>query len=348
MKLLRTHPFFIKLLNREYWPMWATYFPVFFYYLYLSLRARSFFWFSATNPSIETGGMLGESKINILNRIPKEYKPVSLFIPKQMPFEKVQKLMEAERIDFPMVMKPDIGERGLLVEKIGTKEALKHYFNKNDIDFIIQPFVEYKVELAIMYYLVPNENRAKVFSVCKKQFLGFKGDGISTLRQLIMNDSRAILQLDKLEKRFADKMDTIIPKDERLELEPIGNHSRGTMFLDARDIIDEQLEKVVYHIGKQVEGVYFGRFDLRTRSIEDLKQGKHIAILEINGVGAEPAHIYDPQYSLWNTWKDLLRQWSIMFKVAKHNHKTLGIPYMSLKEAKERWKVLKEYRANLN
>jgi len=54
-----------KITHWEYWPFELVYFPVVLYYFWLSIRARSFFFFSASNPSIETGGMLGESKFGI-------------------------------------------------------------------------------------------------------------------------------------------------------------------------------------------------------------------------------------------------------------------------------------------
>jgi hypothetical protein len=62
--------FWTRLTNWEYWPFSVIYFPVFFYWLWLSVKARSLFFFSAANPSIESGGMLGESKYRILKNVP--------------------------------------------------------------------------------------------------------------------------------------------------------------------------------------------------------------------------------------------------------------------------------------
>lgn len=328
--------------------MWATYFPVIFYYLYLSFRAKSFFFFTATNPGIETGGMLGESKKGILEKIPTKYKPKSPFIQKDTPFEKVLEILKNQAINFPIVAKPDVGERGTLVEKLNTPNDLKAHLDKNNINYIIQPFIDYELELAIMYWRMPNEKQSKIYSITQKKFLSFTGNGKNTLRELILNSPRAILQYDKLQERFDHIMDEILPKGKIIELEPIGNHCRGTMFIDGNKLINKKLEQVISDIALNIDEVYFGRFDLKCKSIEDLEKGEHIAILELNGVGAEPAHIYDPNAKLLSIYKTLLGQWKIMFDIAMFNHQKRNVSFMTTKEIWAFWKNLKKYHKTLN
>lgn len=347
-KLIRTNPFFIKLFNKEFWPMWATYFPVLPYYLYLATKARSFFFFTAANPSIETGGMLGESKIAILDMIADEYKPISLLIKSKTSLEKVLEMMQEQKISFPIVVKPNIGERGLLVEKIDNKQDLAKHINENDIEYIIQPFIAYKEEYAIMYYRFPNEKEGKITSICRKKFLAVVGNGKSTLQELIWQQPRAILQWKKLQQDFtANELNEIIPNEEEKELVLIGNHSRGTTFLNDNHHIDKSLELVFDKITNDMTDVYFGRYDLKCLSMAEMKKGNHIQIMEFNGVGAEPAHIYDPNYPFFNIWRDLLNQWSIVFKIATSVHKDHDVPYMSISEMKAYWKDLKAYKAGL-
>jgi hypothetical protein len=57
-------------------------------------------------------------------------------------------------------------------------------------------------------------------------------------------------------------------------LEPIGNHCRGTIFRDKGDLISDPLCEVFDTISKSIEGFYYGRFDLRVRSMEDLIKGE--------------------------------------------------------------------------
>jgi len=45
-------PFFMRLFHWEFWPFNLVYFPVFFYYAFLAVKARSLFFFYAANPTI--------------------------------------------------------------------------------------------------------------------------------------------------------------------------------------------------------------------------------------------------------------------------------------------------------
>ena len=59
-KRIKSTPFMIKLLHWEYWPFEVIYAIPFLYWVYLSARAGSFFFFRAANPAIPNGGMFGE------------------------------------------------------------------------------------------------------------------------------------------------------------------------------------------------------------------------------------------------------------------------------------------------
>ncbi|MCX7744466.1 MAG: D-alanine--D-alanine ligase [Flavobacteriales bacterium] len=339
----KDHPFFIKLLHWEYWPFAIVYFPVFFYYAWLCIRARALWFFSAANPGIETGGMLGETKTPILQMVPDEFKPKTIFPAAQSTLHEIKQMMADAGIEYPIIAKPDRGERGLLVERITSDEQLEAYIKKLSIPFIIQEFVTFKEEFAILYYILPGETIGRVASVTVKEFLKAKGDGKSTLEELILKNQRAILQWEKLVRKFGHRFKEVLAEGEELELEPIGNHVRGTKFLDGSYLIDEQLNQVFHRITSRLNGVYYCRYDLKCTSIEDLKQGKNIRIVEVNGVGAEPAHIYDPNYKILQAWKDIFRLWDAIFIIARHNHQQ-GVPYMTTKQVLNQWKLIRKYR----
>jgi len=81
---------FIKVTNWEYWPFEIVQAPAFFYWLWLSLRARSLFFFSASNPGIVMGGMFGESKFEVLEKLPTKIKPQTILISVPSSFEDVE------------------------------------------------------------------------------------------------------------------------------------------------------------------------------------------------------------------------------------------------------------------
>lgn len=339
----KSRPFFTKLLHWEYWPFGVVYFPVFFYYLWLSIRARSLWFFNAANPGIETGGMLGESKTPILDMVPDAYKPITISVNPGIRLQELKKWLSASGIQYPIIAKPDRGERGLMVERINSDNALDAYLHKMPYPFLIQEYVDYKEEFGVLYYILPGEKRGRVVSVVMKEFLKVRGDGKSTMQQLIEQSPRALLHWNKLVHKFGHRFDEVLPMGEELELEPIGNHVRGTKFINGNRIIDDQLHEVFAHITNQLHGIYYCRFDLRCTNVDDLKAGKNIRIVEINGVGAEPAHIYDPDYRIADAWKDMFRLWDAIYSIARDNHKK-GVPYMTTREIIQQWNKVKKYR----
>ena len=74
------HPFIIRLFKWEYWSFHAVYFLVYPVWLFLCLRSRSLFFFSASNPSIENGGVLMESKKKIYDLLPPEFYPKTILV----------------------------------------------------------------------------------------------------------------------------------------------------------------------------------------------------------------------------------------------------------------------------
>ena len=172
----------------------------------------------------------------------------------------------------------------------------------------------------------------------QKVFLKIKGDGKSTLRSLIKHSERGQYYQELLEARFADQIDDVLPIDEEMTLVEIGNHCKGATFFNRNSLINEQLVDTFDEISHQIEGFYFGRYDLRCASIEDLYAGK-VKIVELNGTNSEPAHIYDPDMPLFKAYRFMFHHWKTIFRIGTGNHK-LGVPYMPLKEA---WRVTRSH-----
>ncbi|MFM8738943.1 MAG: hypothetical protein ACKOC0_01925, partial [Cytophagales bacterium] len=160
-----------------------------------------------------------------------------------------------------------------------------------------------------------------------------------TLQQLIMANDRTMLQWKILQEKYQPHLATILPAGENLELVSIGNHCLGTTFINANHLITPRLCASFDSISKQIKGFYFGRFDLRCATLQDLENG-NVKIVELNGCGAEPAHIYHPHASLWAGLRDLIYHWQNMYIVSKQNHQR-GVPYLSFAEGKKIYKTFK-------
>lgn len=327
--------------------MWAANLPLTFIVVYFALRARRPFFFSAVNPVIETGGMWGESKFNILQRIPDSHVPPTIFVKKGTDFQQVvRKMQEVGLVDWPVIAKPDIGERGLLVTKIKDEAHLRDYLSKNQINFLLQGFVEMPLELAVMCHRLPGSPRATVTSICVKETLKVTGDGLSTIRQLMERSDRASFQIERFELEKPDLMRQVLPLGEILELEPIGNHCRGTMFLNGNGHIDPQLTKAFEAVLSEMDGIHYGRFDMKCQSIEHLRSTGEFKAVEFNGIGAEPAHIYDPQYPVWKKYRDIYRHWSVIFKIYRIQAANQVEP-MTFREGIESLKTYSLYKKSL-
>jgi hypothetical protein len=332
--------FYIKLTNWEYWPFGIVQGPFFLYWLWYSIKTRSLFFFSASNPSILTGGMFGESKFDVLRLVPDELKPKGILVKFPVTRNTVIKLIEENGFSLPVIFKPDLGERGWMVKRIKQEQDIDDYLSQIKVDFIIQELVDLPLEFGVFYVRIPNEERGNVTSITGKEFLSITGDGTATLQQLILRQDRARLQWDALRKQYYGRANEIIAKGEKMELVSIGNHCLGTKFLNANHFITPELNTSFDRIGKRIDHFYFGRFDLRCSSIEDLQKG-NVKILELNGCGAEPAHIYHPGASLKEALKVLHRHWKNLYQISAINH-SRGAAYLSFREGRE---IFKRFRA---
>jgi hypothetical protein len=150
-----------------------------------------------------------------------------------------------------------------------------------------------------------------------KEFLTVTGDGHSTIEALMQQSDRARFQIAAIRSRLGDgAMQEVLPKNQKRLLEPIGNHCRGTRFIDVNHKITPQLNAVFDKIATQIDGFYYGRFDLKVKSWEDLYAGQNIKIVELNGVAAEPAHIYDSDHKLLRAYQQVAKHWRIMADIA--------------------------------
>ena len=332
--------FFIRLRSWEYWPFGIVQFPVFIYWLWLSLRARSLVFFSASNPTVVLGGMFGESKFDLLKRVPEHLKPRTIFIKWPVTVEELEHLIAKHNFRWPMIFKPDLGERGFMVKRISSLHEMEDYIRRINTDFIIQEYVDLPVECGVFYTRYPDEPYGRVTSLVLKEMLAVTGDGTSNVEELILREDRARLQYERLQRSHNGVLKHVLPSGHKLELNPIGNHCLGTKFIDGGEHISEELSASFDQICKQLDKFYFGRIDLRCASLEHLRRGE-VQILEVNGCGAEPGHIYHPGFPLFKAVGVLFTHWRAIYDISTQNRRR-GHPYTSLKDGLNIYRRFKE------
>ena len=90
------------------------------------------------------------------------------------------------------------------------------------------------------------------------------------------------------------------------------------------------LEKRISHWADQLPGFYYGRFDVKYKDWDSLLAGKDFSLMEINGVNAEPTHIYQPGYGLFKAYRDIFSHMKIIYEISEQN-RTLGVQPKRLK-----------------
>ena len=328
--------------NWEFWPFYVTNVVTFVYVLYTGLvKYRRATLFTLTNPAIKPdSGFIGERKSAIFKGLRQEYvgrwRLVGAANTMQDRLDLLHSFMADHSLDYPIVLKPDAGQRGQGVKICPDLETARHWLEQAERDYLIMEYLPGE-EFGVFYYRLPDQPRGRIFSINRKKLLDVVGDGKSTLEELILRDERAVCMAPMFfENLEADLLD-IIPEGQTRQLGQVGTHSRGSLFLDGADLISPELLERVERIVENYSGFYFGRFDFKAPSEEDLREGKNLKVIELNGLTSEATHIYDPKNSIFYAWKTLIDQWSIAFEIAEANLKK-GLQPMPLAEFISHWR----------
>ncbi|NNG01050.1 MAG: alpha/beta fold hydrolase [Desulfobacteraceae bacterium] len=309
----------------EFWPPYIFYLPVVGYILYLTLKHGNPTLFTAANPSIPNGsGFLGESKSRILDGLndSSEYLPHYDIVKRQLPFHekitRVESFLTNNGSHYPIVLKPDIGQRGKGVAIARSITDVNDFFATSEHDTIVQEYVDGH-EYGVFYYRYPGSTKGKILSITDKKLLTVEGDGHLSLEQLILKHERALCMAPTHFTKHRHQLYRIIDAGEIVPLVELGTHSLGALFLDGSHVLTPKLEAKIDGISKSFKGFYFGRYDIRTPVVEDFKAGRNFKILELNGVTAEATHIYDPKNSIFAAYQMLFKQWRIAFDIGAIN-----------------------------
>src|SRR5439155_9300705 len=131
----------------------------------------------------------------------------------------------------------------------------------------------------------------------------------SILEQLIDAHPKAYMIAKEYKHKHKAALHNVIPANEIYYLNELGNHNRGARFINLQNQIDDALLNIADLINLKSKHFYYGRYDIKTTSLDDLKRGKNIYILEFNGVGSEPNHIYDIGLSYKQAIKIIAEHW---------------------------------------
>lgn len=279
---------------------------------------------------------MGESKSGILRGLPVDSVARWSLVGD---VRQAEEFMQRASLSWPVVLKPDVGERGTGVAIVRSPAEMDAYCHGLDQPIMIQEYVA-GVEFGVFYCRRPDELCGRILSITEKRFPTVVGDGETTLERLILRDPRAVCAAATYLAGHTDAQTRVPVAGETVGLVELGSHCRGAIFLDGRQHWTPMLEQRVDEISRRYAGFYFGRYDIRAASIEDFRAGR-FSVIELNGVAAEPAHIYDPRVNLWSAYAALARHWQLAFQIGAANRRLGAAPLSAGELVQLAWKRIR-------
>jgi hypothetical protein len=305
----------------EVWHWFAKYIILGPAWLWFCLKARSFWFFTPSNPTISFGGFIGESKSEIYRQLPSDKYPRSVFVSPKEDFNEILESLTLTKLSFPLAVKPDVGMMGFMFRKVNSIEQLRQYHQCIPVRYVIQEHVDFPLEVSVFYYRFPNEERGHITGFIRKEFMQVIGDGVKDLETLIREYPRATYRLKELRSKHESHLKNVIPAGQSYYLSYALNLSRGGRLISLEHEKDDRLLHVFDQLSKHTGAFFYGRYDIKCRSIDELKKGNEFSILEYNGCGAEPHHVYGNGFSFVKACGVLIHHWRILYKISQMNRR---------------------------
>jgi len=319
----------------EFWPDWLFYFPVAAHWIALGLRHRGFMLPTAANPAITAGGLCGESKCEILDQVRGPARNLlaryTRVVAAPDGLATAEAARQAAAIEYPVVAKPDIGCNGTGVRLLRGCDDLARYLKAFPAgeSIVLQEFVAEEGEAGIFYVRHPDEPVGRITSITLKHAPLVTGDGVSTLRQLVLADPRAGRVPHLYLPRLAHRLHEVPRPGERVRLVFVGNHCKGSIFEDGSPLATRALAASFERIARSMPDFHFGRIDVRFAALSDLLHGAAFRIIEINGAGSEATHVWDPRTTLCGAWLAQFQHYGTAFRIGAANrargHRPCGL-----------------------
>lgn len=336
-----------KLTHWESWHYHAKYIPLLPAWLWYCLRSRSLWFFTTSNPGLTFGGMEGETKEEMYRQMPPGTYPNTIYISPSSAITDVEQRISDSNINYPLAVKPNVGMMGFMFRKIDSAEDLNKYHQKIPVPYLIQDLIEYPLEVSVFYYRFPDESKGVISGFLKKESPFVTGDGVSTLWKLIQALPAVRFKHNEMRLRHYKKLDLVFPKGEEFHLSNASNRSQGSKMVGLQHEIDDKLLHLFDRISHYSGQFFYGRYDIKCVSVNDLKEGKNFSILEFNGSGSGTQHVYGNGNNIFQACHIILQHWKMLYKISKYNNEQ-GVPYWRflrglkfLRNAKKNLKMLK-------
>jgi len=195
---------------------------------------------------------------------------------------------------------------------------------------MLQQLIPFDGEAGVFYVRPPRERRGQIFSLSLSEPSQVVGDGRSTLRALIIANRCAARSRELHLNAQRERLDWVPRCGESVPLAFARSHRLGATLRDGRQCITPTMLARFDEIADGIHNFCFGRFDVRFRDLDEFQRGEAFQIVEINGVGAEATHIWDPSSHLQDAYRTLFCQFRLAFQIG-HMNRERGFKPIGLK-----------------
>lgn len=306
----------------EQLPKWLNLIPMVAQWVWLSLKHASFALPAAANPAITAGGLVGEGKAEYFRIMGAHARSMTAdfatFANRGLHIlQAAEKAMLEAGLEYPVIVKPDIGWCGFGVRLVLNGTEMQSYLARYPAgeNLILQRFIAFDGEAGLYYIRYPGQDCGKLVGILLRSYPRVVGDGIRTVAELIAAHPRARrLGQDGLSEPCCDP--AYIPRSKEIVRVSITGSTRvGGLYNDASSLITPELNAAIDEIAKDMTDLHVARFDIRYESLGALRAGQVFKIIEVNGAGAEAVHAWDPKYSLIEAYKIVFEKQRAVFSI---------------------------------
>lgn len=306
----------------EQMPKWLICIPLTLQWLWLSIRYQSLTLPTVANPDITAGGLVGEGKLEYFESMgPIALSATAAYcaLPNTRSYtsHELQSILNHAGLSFPVIAKPDVGLCGHGVRLVATAHELLSYLAAfpEDETVVLQQYLAQDGEAGIFYVRDPDADAGSIIGLALRSFPRITGDGRHSIAELIAADPRAQRLLRSTKHQSSYDPDRLPAANEMVRLATIGSTRVGGLYADGRKHITPELNSAIDAIARDMPNFYFGRFDVRFDSLEQLAAGRAFSIMEINGAGSEAIQAWDPNTSVIAGFATIFRKQRILFAI---------------------------------
>lgn len=304
-------------------PKWVICIPIVVQWLWLGVRHGSFSLPTAANPRITAGGMVGEGKLEYFSGMGPVARAATarhcgLRVEEGLTCDALRQTLTQAGLDFPLVVKPDLGLCGHGVRRIDGLHELRRYVEQFPLGetIVLQEYLPQDGEAGIFYARDPATGEGRLIGLALREFPRVTGDGVRCVGSLIAADPRARRTAASRWHDCTHDASYVPAPGEVVRLSTIGSTRVGALYRDGQDLVTPELTRAVDAIARDMQDFHFGRFDVRFESTHELAAGRGLRIMEVNGAGSEAIQAWDPRTPLLRGFAIIFAKQRLLFDIA--------------------------------